>query len=99
MRSLPKGLDGIYEKILSSSTSKNDLKQFLLWLAFSKRPLEAEELADVVTVDFSSEDLPTYEEDLRYFGPTSMLIVCSGFVTRFQGIFLVIFTSLHVFNC
>ena len=86
LRSLPKSLDGVYEKILSCSTNKHDLKQFLLWLAFSKHPLEAEELADVVTVEFSSDDLPTYDVDLRYFDPTNMLVVCSGLVTRVEGI-------------
>ncbi|KAF7972884.1 hypothetical protein HWV62_16676 [Athelia sp. TMB] len=86
LRALPKGLDGVYEKILSRSTNKHDLKQFLLWLAFSKRPLEVEELADVVTVQFSSYDLPTYDVDLRYFDSTNVLVVCSGLVTRVEGI-------------
>ncbi|KAF7976146.1 hypothetical protein HWV62_7453 [Athelia sp. TMB] len=85
LRSLPKDLDGVYERILLRSNNQHDLKQFLLWLAFSQRVLTVEELTDVITVDLSSGDLPWYEEDLRYFGPTDMLVTCSGFVTTSQG--------------
>lgn len=56
-----------------------------MWLAFSSRPLEPEELADVVTVDFSSNGLPSYDPDLRYFGTADMLITCSGFVAETEG--------------
>ncbi|KAF7979993.1 hypothetical protein HWV62_40082 [Athelia sp. TMB] len=82
LRSLPKDLEGIYEKILARSKNPHELRQFLLWLAFSNCPLEVEELADVIAID-SSADLPTYAEDLRYFCPTNTLVVCSGFVARF----------------
>ncbi|KAF7985911.1 hypothetical protein HWV62_43816 [Athelia sp. TMB] len=84
LRSLPKDLEGIYEKILARSKNPHELRQFLLWLAFSNRPLEVEELADVIAID-SSADLPSYAEDLRYFCPTNTLVVCSGFVVRFGG--------------
>ena len=86
LRSLPRDLEGIYDRILSCCTNRDDLKRFLLWLAFSNRPLGLAELSDVVTVDFTVDGPPTYQEDLRYFNYTNMLATCSGFVTRFEGI-------------
>ncbi|KZP03973.1 hypothetical protein FIBSPDRAFT_657023, partial [Athelia psychrophila] len=85
LRDLPKDLEGMYEKSLLKSPHPQDLKRFLMWLAFSSRPLESEELTDVVSVDLSSNDLPSYDPDLRYFGPPDMLITCSSFVTETEG--------------
>ena len=81
LQALPKDLDGMYERSLSRSTNPDDLKQLLVWLAFSIRPLAIEELAEVITIDFSSSSTPTYNSDLRYFAPTDVLNLCSGFVT------------------
>ncbi|KAF7982445.1 hypothetical protein HWV62_28589 [Athelia sp. TMB] len=45
-------------------------------------PKDLSEIAEVVTIDFSaSNDLPTYNADLRYFSPTDVLVFCTGFVT------------------
>ncbi|KAF7971442.1 hypothetical protein HWV62_21216 [Athelia sp. TMB] len=45
-------------------------------------PKDLSEVAEVVTIDFSaSNDLPTYNSDLRYFSPTDILVFCTGFVT------------------
>lgn len=85
LRDLPKDLEGMYKKSLSNSPDRQNLKQLLVWLAFSARPLESEELADVVTVDFSSNSLPLYDPDLRYFEPADMLITCSSFTTEVDG--------------
>lgn len=85
LRTLPKDLDGIYEKNLSGSSNPNHLKQFLLWLAFSKRALTTEELADVITVDFAKRDSPSYSPNRRYFSPEDMLDQCSSFITRHDG--------------
>ena len=90
MKSLPKDLDAMYERNLSSSSRPLDLKKFLIWLAFSNRPLKAEELADVATVHFPSNGLPFYDPDLRYFGPKDMLAVCSMFIAEFDGEFRLI---------
>ncbi|KAF7982446.1 hypothetical protein HWV62_28591 [Athelia sp. TMB] len=82
LRALPKDLSGMYERSLSCNTHPRDLKQILIWLAFSARPLTIEELAEVVTVDFSmSNDIPAYNADLQYFSPTDILAFCTGFVT------------------
>ncbi|KZP12272.1 hypothetical protein FIBSPDRAFT_836445 [Athelia psychrophila] len=82
LRNLPKDLEGMYERALLNSPHHQDLKQCLMWLAFSSYPLRPEELADVVTVDLSAHGLPSYDPDLRYFGTADMLITCSGFVTE-----------------
>ncbi|KZP17116.1 hypothetical protein FIBSPDRAFT_894522 [Athelia psychrophila] len=82
LRNLPKDLESMYERALSNSPHHQDLKQCLMWLAFSSYPLKPEELPDVVTVDLSSNGPPSYDPDLRYFGTADMLITCSGVVTE-----------------
>ncbi|KAF7974283.1 hypothetical protein HWV62_13088 [Athelia sp. TMB] len=81
LRSLPKDLDEMYERSLSRSANRHELKQLLIWLAFSVRHLRLEELADVTAIDFSSNDTPTYDPDLLYFSPMHVLDLCAGFVT------------------
>ncbi|KZP17157.1 ankyrin [Athelia psychrophila] len=85
LQSFPKDLEGMYERALLNSPHQQDLKRFLIWLSFSFDPLEPEELADVVTVDLSSNGLPSYNKDLRYFGTADMLTTCSGFATEIEG--------------
>ena len=80
LRTSPKDLDGMYERSLSRSAHPNDLRQLLVWLAFSLRPLHIEELAEVSAIDISSKDLPAYDPDLRYFVPTDVLDLCHDFV-------------------
>ncbi|KZP27087.1 ankyrin, partial [Athelia psychrophila] len=82
LQNLPKDLEGMYERALLNSPHQRDLKRCLMWLAFSSRPLESEEVADVVTVDLPSNGLPSYDPNLRYFSTEDMLITCSGFVTE-----------------
>ncbi|KAF7973986.1 hypothetical protein HWV62_13589 [Athelia sp. TMB] len=81
LRSLPKDLDGMYERTLTRSANPEQLKQLLIWLAFSVRHLLVEELAEVIAIDFSRKDTPAYDPDLRYFSPTDVLDLCAGFVT------------------
>ncbi|KAF7976145.1 hypothetical protein HWV62_7451 [Athelia sp. TMB] len=81
LRALPKDLDGMYERSLSQSANPRDLKQLLVWLAFSARPLSVEELADVIPVEFFPDGPSLYNPDLRYFDSTDVLDLCSGFVT------------------
>lgn len=85
LAALPKGLEGIYEKILSSSSHPADLKQFLQWLAFSTRTMRVEEIAEVVVVDLHSGDGPSYAPNRRYMDPKNILRVCSSLVTEFNG--------------
>lgn len=75
----------MYERELMKASNRDDLKRFLMWIAFAIRPLELEELADVVTIKFSSLGAPSYDSYLRYFSPSGLLVTCSSFVTEFKG--------------
>ncbi|KAG6904272.1 hypothetical protein DXG01_011272, partial [Tephrocybe rancida] len=87
MKDLPKGLDDIYKRMLKSIDGKYcaDTMTFLEWLSFSKRPLKVAEIADAITVDFSSEVGPVFNEKKRYSNPRDMLIRCSSLVTESEG--------------
>lgn len=90
LQTLPRGLDETYDKILSrcdNSQYSHDVKHFLTWLAFSIRPLNVEELADAITADFSSKDVPCHNRDLQYFDSKYVLIVCSSLIVEFEGAF------------
>ncbi|KDR69032.1 hypothetical protein GALMADRAFT_38252, partial [Galerina marginata CBS 339.88] len=54
MKSLPKGLDEIYERMLKAIDDdyRADTMTFLEWLSFSKRPMKVAEIAEAITVDF-----------------------------------------------
>ena len=71
----------MYERTLCNSANPDELRQLLIWLAFSVRHLLVEELAEVIAIDFSSNDIPAYDSDLRYFSPTDVLDSCASFVT------------------
>lgn len=48
---------------------------------FCRYVLAVEELAEVITIDFLSDNIPTYNPDLRCFTPKDILDFCAGFVT------------------
>ena len=83
---LPKGLDEIYNRILKSIDEKHraDTRMFLQWLAFCKRPMTIEEIAETITADFS-EKYPTFNLDKRYTDPRDVLVRCSSFVSESEG--------------
>ena len=83
---LPEGLDEIYERILKNIKKKHraDTRMFLQWLAFCKRPMKIEEIAETITVEFSDER-PVFNQDKRYADPRDVLRRCSGFVTESEG--------------
>lgn len=89
LKTFPKDVEGIYETALLKyeDPDRHDLKQFLLWLAFSTRPLNAKELTEVAAVKISSNGLPSYDPDLRYLVPSGVLATCSIFATEFEGTF------------
>ena len=84
---LPRGLDGIYGRILTKIDEKHraDARTFLLWLAFSKRPMRIEEIAETITVDFAPEDGPVFNLSKRYIDPQDVLVRCSSLVTKSGG--------------
>src|SRR3954468_11954146 len=77
---LPKVLYETYDRILVrlDESYHSDVRTFLCWLAFSTRPMALEEIAETVSVDFDSEDLPVYTPDGRYLDPKDVLGKCSG---------------------
>lgn len=89
LSALPKDLDEMYERTLLRCSDRLELKQILLWLAFSTEPLRLEQLADVVTVSFSPDGLAAYDASLRYFTPSDVLATCSSFVIELEGAFSV----------
>ena len=84
---LPKGLDAIYGRILTKIDEKHraDARTFLLWLAFSKRPMKIVEIAETITVDFASEDSPVFNSSKRYIDPRHVLVRCSSLITESGG--------------
>ena len=63
----PKGLDEIYQRILKNidGIHRVHTRTFLQWLAFCKRPMKIEEIAETITADFSDE-YPVFNQDKRY---------------------------------
>ena len=59
-------------------------RMFLQWLAFCKRPMTVEEVAETITVDFS-EECPVFNQDKRYTDPRDVLVRCSSFVSESKG--------------
>jgi hypothetical protein len=84
---LPEGLDEIYNRILKNIDKKHraNTRTFLQWLAFCKRPMTIEEIAETITVDFSSEKCPVFDQDKRYADPRDVLARCSSFVSESEG--------------
>ncbi|KAF7980533.1 hypothetical protein HWV62_37665 [Athelia sp. TMB] len=89
LRDLPKDLEHTYQQLLCETSQPEDILMILQWVVFSARPIEIEELAEVVTIDFRSGELPRYDPDLRYMDPRDVLTVCSGFLTEFDGMVMI----------
>ena len=88
LKSLPRGLNETYEKILARSSHQDDLKRFLQLLACASRPLTLKEIAEAVVVTSSltgSDDTPSCDFDRRYEHPEDVLSICYGLVTEVYG--------------
>src|SRR5579862_7847890 len=86
LASLPKTLDDTYARILCSideEHSKNALK-ILQWLVYSARPLQLEEVAEVIAVDI--EDNPRFDTKRRLPEPRDILTICSSLITIVTGV-------------
>ena len=83
---LPNGLDEIYNRILKNVDKKHrdNTRMFLQWLAFCKRPMKLEEIAEIITADISDE-CPVFNQDKRYTDPRDVLRRCSSFVSESEG--------------
>jgi hypothetical protein len=87
LEQLPKDLNETYDHILLKINPwHHDIAHRLLqWLAFSARPLELDELAETVAVEFSAEDEPCFNPDRRYPDSHDVLSVCSVLITASEG--------------
>jgi hypothetical protein len=75
---LPKDLNESYDRMISriDERRRNIAQKIFQWLAFSIRPLELAELAEVVAVDFGSKDKPWFNRHRRYYDARDVLKVC-----------------------
>jgi hypothetical protein len=81
LASLPKTLDDTYARILCNiddENSENALK-ILQWLAYSARPLQIKEVAEVITVNIGHS--PRFDSERRFPEPRDILTICSSLVT------------------
>jgi len=78
---LPKDLDDTYAQILCriDEDRSDTVITILKWLAYSARPLQIEELADIVTVKVDST--PRIDLEARFLEPRDLLTICSSLVT------------------
>ena len=87
LKNLPEGLDDIYKRILKAIDGKYraDTLTFLQWLAFSRRPMKIQEVAEAITVDFDAEDGPIFTPIKRYTDPRDVTVRCSSLVSESKG--------------
>ena len=97
---LPEGLDEIYSRILKNVDKKHraDTRTFLQWLAFCKRPLKIEEIAETITMDLSREKSPVFNLGKRYADPRDVLVRCSSLVAESEGKYSRLNPAFHFLN-
>jgi hypothetical protein len=81
LKSLPKTLDDTYAQILRNIDEEDcqDAVKILQWLACSARPLQIEEVAEVVAVDIECD--PRFDPGRRLREPQDILAICSSLIT------------------
>lgn len=81
LASLPKTLDETYARILSNvdESHVHCVYKILQWLTFSTRPLEIEELAEVVAIDVNEQ--PRFDPEKRFADIHDILEPCSSLIT------------------
>jgi hypothetical protein len=87
IRSLPRGLDIVYDRIIFEIPRKHrdDVLNFLHWLAFSARPLLLEELAQIVGVVSDTSCGFRFKSSRVYRDPRFVLNACASLVTLADG--------------
>ena len=93
---LPRGLDEIYNRILKNIDEKHraDTRTFLQWLAFCRRPMTIEEIAETIIVDLSEECL--VNQNKHYTDPRDVLVRCSSFVNESEGKYSCLFPAFQL---
>lgn len=84
LKSLPRGLDATYGRILEriiEDCSRDDAFSALQWLAYAVRPLRIEEVAETIAIRPGASSL---DEDDKLFEPEAILGTCSSLVTMFR---------------
>ena len=87
LRSLPKGLDDTYARILQDIDNKgygDQVAKILQWLAYSRGPMSLNAIAEVLTVDIESDLLVDFER--RPADPQDILELCSSLISIGLGI-------------
>ena len=81
LASLPKTLDETYIQILSNIDEEHRgyASKILHWLAYSARPLELQEVAEVIAID--SQESPRFDPEDRLVEPRDILKICSSLVS------------------
>ena len=82
--SFPKTLDDTYARILCDIDKRyNHYTEYILrilqWLAFSARPLQLKELAEVIAIDVN--ETPRFDPERRLPNPRDILTICSSLIT------------------
>ncbi|KZP13299.1 ankyrin, partial [Athelia psychrophila] len=87
LKSLPRDLNESYSRTLAESLDPGNLKRFLQWLAYSRRAMTINEIAEVAVIDFGDNDsgLPVYEADRRFADPDHVFSLCYGLITEVEG--------------
>ena len=87
LRCLPQDLDEAYTEIIKKSPRPADLIRFLQWIIFGHKDFTAEELAEVVLINFGNggNTLPYYDSSRRYGNPSIVLSTCYGLVIEVEG--------------
>ena len=88
LASLPKTLDDTYARILFNIDKQynhyhRQVLKILQWLTFSARPLQLEELAEIVAID--TEETPRFDPERRWPEPRDILMICSSLVTSTES--------------
>jgi hypothetical protein len=81
LASLPKTLDNTYARILCNIDEEHTVNtlKILQWLAYSARPLQLGEIAEVIAVD--TESNPRFDTKRRFPEPRDILTICTSLVT------------------
>ena len=88
LESLPKTLDDTYARILLNIDKQYNhyyrhILKIMQWLTFSARPLQLEELAEIVAID--TDETPRFDPERRWPEPRDILMMCSSLVTSTEG--------------
>ena len=88
LASLPKTLDDTYARILLNIDKQynhyyRQILKIMQWLTFSARPLQLEELAEIVAID--TDESPRFDPERRWPEPRDILMICSSLVTSTES--------------